>query len=196
MDHHSIKYGVFFICLAISALTPLFLQQQTIGSLWRAQADHQSPIFSGWPTTYEGNVLYRLPLSPRETQFTQHFPGKIARFSDGQREIIIRWVAKATRRLHPAKDCFLGVGYRIAPLPVQTNQQGVAMGCFSATRQHSTLQVCEFLTTHRGESWSDVTAWYWQALWQPNANGWWSYVIATQSSEKRMANEQRYTQSD
>jgi hypothetical protein len=50
-------------------------------------------------------------FSSREERFAADFPGRIARFSDGHREIIIRWVARETRALHSASDCFKGLGY-------------------------------------------------------------------------------------
>jgi len=52
------------------------------------------------------------PLSNRETRLMNRFPGRIARFTDGNREIILRYVASPTRTLHPAAECFEAVGYR------------------------------------------------------------------------------------
>src|SRR5262244_3280163 len=75
-----------------------------------------STPFPGWPTHYEGRALVELPLTPREATFTQDFPGRVGRFSDGQREIIIRWVGAPTRLLHSAADCFRGSGYAITPI--------------------------------------------------------------------------------
>ena len=44
--------------------------------------------FPGWPSTFEGRTLTPLPLNEMETKFATGFPGRIARFSDGEREII------------------------------------------------------------------------------------------------------------
>jgi hypothetical protein len=35
--------------------------------------------------------------------------GRIAHFTDGEREAVLRRVTKATRKLHPASDCIAGV---------------------------------------------------------------------------------------
>src|SRR5262245_44139007 len=86
----------------------------------------------GWPTHYEGQVLTELPLTPREMSFVREFPGRVGRFSDGRREIIMRWVDAPTRRLHPASDCLRASGYGVTPLPVIRNAAGGAMSCFRA----------------------------------------------------------------
>ncbi len=70
-----------------------------------------------WPTAFQGKALSELPLTDKERAFAQGFPGRIGRFSDGEREIIIRWVKGATRRLHPASDRFKGLGYTISFQP-------------------------------------------------------------------------------
>ena len=57
--------------------------------------------FPGWPTHYEGRALTELPLTQRELAFVHDFPGRVGRFSDGRREIIIRRLGAPTRRLHP-----------------------------------------------------------------------------------------------
>ncbi len=72
-----------------------------------------------------------LPLSDREQRFVSGFPGRIARFTDGKREIIVRWVTRETRMLHPAADCFRGMGYAIRPLPIYIDERGRHWGSFT-----------------------------------------------------------------
>ena len=50
-------------------------------------------------------------MSEVEQRFAARFPGAIARFSDGERVIVLRHVERPTRMLHPAADCFRGLGY-------------------------------------------------------------------------------------
>lgn len=135
--------------------------------------------FPGWPQSYEGMALTELPMSAREKAFATEFPGRISRFSDSRREIILRWVGAPTRKLHPASDCFRGIGYAITPMPLQRNSTGQAMGCFRASREGETLQVCELIRDARGGStWSDVSAWYWDTVWGESPGPWWSEVVA------------------
>ena len=140
-----------------------------------------SSQFPGWPKKYEGKLLVQLELTDKEEIFVKDFPGKIGRFSDGSRELIIRWVEQPTRKLHPASDCFKGIGYYIKPLPLQVNEGGIKMGCFSASKDNSVLNVCEFIEVKDGKNWSDISAWYWGAIFDNSSNGWMSYVIANKN---------------
>src|SRR5262245_28444559 len=119
---------------ALAALAPLLARPSASAV---AEAGH----FPGWPTHYEGRVLTELPLTQRELAFVRDFPGRVGRFSDGRREIIIRWVGAPTRRLHPASDCFRGSGYSITPMPLGKDAAGAAMGCFRANHDADGLTV-------------------------------------------------------
>lgn len=134
--------------------------------------------FPGWPSEYEGHPLVELPLTTRETSFVRDFPGRVGRFTDGRREIIIRWVDAPTRLLHPAADCFRGIGYNITPLPVRKNASDAAMSCFRAGRGDDALAVCEMIRNERGAIWPDVSAWYWSAMFGASPGPWWSFVVA------------------
>jgi len=137
--------------------------------------------FGGWPTAHEGRALTELPLSEREVAFLRDFPGRVGRFSDGRREIIIRFVSAATRRLHPAADCFRASGYKVVPIPAMRDRSGATMGCFRALRGSEELRVCEMIRDERGGSFSDVSAWYWHALFGSSPAPWWSFVVAERS---------------
>lgn len=134
--------------------------------------------FPGWPAQLEGRPLTPLPLTAREAGFVRDFPGRIGRFSDGSREIILRWVAAPTRKLHPAADCLRGSGYTIVPLPARISETGAAMSCFRARRGGEAMSVCEVIRDEAGSSWPDVSAWYWHALTGRGRGPWWSLTIA------------------
>jgi hypothetical protein len=134
--------------------------------------------FPGWPNHFEGRTLTALPLTPREARFVTGFPGRVGRFHDGRREIIVRWVAAPTRQLHPAADCFRGVGYAITPLLARRSADGEVMSCFRAARGKEAMTVCELIRGAQGDHWPDVSAWYWSALLGASPAPWWSYVVA------------------
>ncbi|MDP1791075.1 MAG: hypothetical protein Q8L12_10910, partial [Methylibium sp.] len=67
-----------------------------------------------WPRQFDGRTLRPLALSPVEQRFANAFPGAIGRFSDGERLLVLRDVQRPTRMLHPAADCYRGLGYSIA----------------------------------------------------------------------------------
>lgn len=167
-------FTVFVVCCALAAVAPFFARQAAYST--------ESISFPGWPLQFEGRTLTELPLTPRERQFTEGFPGKIARFTDGRREIIVRWVTRETRALHPAADCFRGIGYSVRPLPLATDSEENHWGTFEASRKDETLLVRERIySAAYGQSWSDVSSWYWQAMLgtsQNNRTGWWAVTVA------------------
>lgn len=130
-----------------------------------------------FPAEFEGFKLQRLELSEREKYFTKDFPGEIGRFTDGRREIIVRRVTEATRKLHPAKDCFEAVGYKVKTLPMKTDESGKHWACFSAVKSENHLRVCERISDAQGSEWTDVSAWYWSAFTQSNGE-WTAYTVA------------------
>src|SRR5215470_5597336 len=161
----------FLVAVAAAALAPL---THHTGDSTIAAND----TFPGWPTQYEGRQLTEVALTQRESAFVQDFPGRVGRFSDGRREIIIRWIGAPTRRLHSAADCFRGSGYAVTPLPARKDVSGAVMGCFRATLHGTTMTICEVIRDNRSESWSDVSAWYWDGMLRSSPPPWWSFVVA------------------
>ncbi len=144
----------------------------------RSSSPADSAGFPGWPSTYDGNSLAPMAASKQDEYFTRDFPGKVARFAAGDTQVVIRWVNSPTRRLHPAAHCFAGAGYQIEPRPMrQRAHQGGLMSCFAASRGGEVLEVCEQLRDSAGNSWPDVSAWYWHAVTAPSGSSWWSYVV-------------------
>jgi hypothetical protein len=133
--------------------------------------------FPGWPTEFEGKTLQPLPLTELEERFNADFPGKIGRFTDGKRELIVRWVTEATRKLHPASDCFQGLGYSVTPRPVRRDEKGSLWSSFTATKGNDQLRVYERIHDNYGKTWTDASSWYWAAL-QHGKGSWWAITIA------------------
>jgi hypothetical protein len=129
------------------------------------------PPLAPWPTRFEGRALVRLPTGPGDAMLARDFPGHLARFGDGQRQIVLRQVARATRLLHPPRDCFAALGYAIAPLPMRTVVGGRS-SCFGAQRGGVRLKVCEHIRAANGTTYSDVPSWYWPALTGDSVGPW------------------------
>jgi hypothetical protein len=144
------------------------------------QSDLMSPMVL--PPGLQGQDLQRLALSPTEQRFSRNFPGTIARYGDGQREVIVRWVRSATRQLHPAADCFRGLGYAVesARLTIDAEQQ--TWRCFQARRGIRSKQICERIQDPFGRAWTDTSAWYWDAILGRSSGPWWAITIATDTS--------------
>lgn len=167
------KGALFALACLWASLSPLLPVSQPAG------ADAQSAPFPGWPAVWADRPLRELALSARERTFASGFPGRIGRFSDGEREIILRWVTSPTRLLHPASDCFRGLGYAIEPRAMQRDPEGRPMACFMASRGNDRLSICELIVSEKAESWPDVSSWYWSAVFGNSTGPWWSIVTAS-----------------
>lgn len=132
-----------------------------------------------WPTHFQGRMLAELSLSVRERAFLEGFPGAVARFTDGERDIVMRWVTQPTRRLHPAEDCYRGLGYDISAPRIVTDSDGGRWRCFAATRKHAAHEVCEQLQDIEGRRWTDVSAWYWAAVLERSRGPWLVTTVST-----------------
>lgn len=89
-----------------------------------------------WPARFRGRPLTQLAASPVQARFAARFPGAVARFAvDGTDEVLIaRRVARATRMLHPAADCFRAAGYAVETARAAVDADGVRWSCFVAAR--------------------------------------------------------------
>jgi hypothetical protein len=161
--------AAFLVACGLAALAPLVPERSVAAG---------GPAFPGWPSTFDGRPLHDRPLLPRERRFAAGFPGKIATFSDGRRTYVVRWVTRATRRLHPAADCFRGAGYTITPRPLLRDAEGRAWSSFSAVRGARRLRVRErVVAAAGGEVFTDASSWYWAALLGRSEGPWWAWTI-------------------
>jgi hypothetical protein len=172
-----IKQHLLFIWLCALAACLPWIERSTAIS----HADN----FPGWPLSFEGKVLQTLPLTALEQKFADKFPGRIARFSDGQREVILRWVTHETRKLHPATDCFRGSGYEVHPLAIRLSHTGERWGRFRAKKSGASMMVEERIFNQQGQQWTDVSAWHWAALWRQSTGPWWAVTIAQKENVQR-----------
>lgn len=161
---------IFLAACLMAASVPLLASAPTV--------TYQSSDFPGWPTTFEGRHLQQLELRPDEIQFYRaNFPGKAGRFSDGQREIILRWVTQPTRALHPAADCFRGLGYDVGKPSVAGSFR-----TFTVSKDELQLSVREQITDSDNNNWTDVSAWYWAAVLGRSQGPYWVVVVAERLS--------------
>jgi len=169
--------ALFVAACALAALAPLFPRP----------ADATATVaFPGWPTAFDGRSLVARPLLAREQRFAAGFPGRIATFGDGRRLFVVRWVTRATRRLHPAADCYRGAGYTIVPRPLARDEAGRAWGSFTARRGTTRLRVRErIVDATDATAFTDASSWYWAALLDRGRGPWWAWtVVETESVEQ------------
>lgn len=131
-----------------------------------------------WPTQWDGRTLRPLAMSEVEQRFAARFPGAIARFSDGERVIVLRRVEQPTRMLHPAADCFRGLGYAIERAGLERDAQQRLWRCFEAQgRDGQRLRVCERIEAEDGASFIDPSSWFWAAALGQSAGPWQAITV-------------------
>ena len=159
------------VCLAIAA--------------WKAtaQAQDAAPPASApeLPSEWEGRPLRPLVLTEVERRFARQFPGSLARLTDGERVLVLRTVLQPTRMLHPAADCYRGLGWRIAHARLQQDERGALWRCFEAERGGQRLRVCERIVDAQGRTFTDASSWYWAALLQQSRGPWTALTVASPS---------------
>ncbi len=132
--------------------------------------------FPGWPQAIDGRPIRPLPLTEAERGFADAFPGKVARFTDGERHYILRWVLQPTRRLHPAAHCLRASGYTVGPEQLCEGNDALA-ACYLAERAGKARWVTERIHDDAGNGWSHVSEWYWAASLGQTEGPWW--VVTT-----------------
>jgi hypothetical protein len=142
------------------------------------EPDAPEAVFPGWPGELDARPLSRLPDSEQGVSWSDGLPGRVARFTDGEREIVIRWVVEVTRKLHPARSCFRGIGYAVTPLPDAVDGAGRRWGTFRAEKNGERLRVRESIRDAAGRTWSDQSDWYWSAMLGRTRGPWWVVVVA------------------
>lgn len=131
-----------------------------------------------WPQQWEGRALRPLASTEVEQRFAARFPGAIARFSDGERVLVLRRVNEPTRMLHPAADCFRGLGWRIARTQLEHDAQQRLWRCFEAEgRDGQRLRVCERIESEAGEAFVDASSWFWAAATGQSKGPWQAVTV-------------------
>ena len=156
--------------------------------LWSAvTASHQTvavqPVQNSigeLPTQWQGQPLRPLALSEVEERFAQRFPGTLGRMTDGTQVLVLRKVNKPTRMLHPAADCYQGLGYRISAQQLELDREQHLWRCFEAARglAGQRLRVCERIVDAQGQGFTDASAWYWSAALGKSQGPWQAITIA------------------
>jgi len=161
------------VLCAAAALAPL---ARPVRPERAAPADLAS--FPGWPEAFEGRPLRALAPTDLDRRFADGFVGRVARFTDGTREIVFRWAPRAHRDVHPSEVCFRAAGWDVVPLPLAVGADGALAGGFRATRDDETLVVREQVRDAAGRTWGDVTAWYWASLLGSTDGPAWVVTVA------------------
>lgn len=160
---------VFAIAMLICAVVPL------------ARPSHANSPVQGTgesPTEWDGRALRPLAMSRVEQRFADRFPGRIARLTDGEQVLVWREVNAPTRMLHPAADCYRGLGYRIEQARLEQDGAQRMWRCFVAERDGQRLRVCERIVDAQGQAFTDASSWFWAAQLRQSTGPWQAITIA------------------
>ena len=141
-----------------------------------------STNFPGWPIALDGIPLDPLPLSLSDQRFAANFPGETASFHCGDHRVILRWLDRPTRQLHPPSDCLRALGYSIESKPVTVDPDGRHWGTIKATKPGATLTVRTRIYDPDGQSWTDASSWFWSAASGKSPGPWWAVTIFESTS--------------
>ncbi|MBX3606603.1 MAG: hypothetical protein KF788_15095 [Piscinibacter sp.] len=159
--------------LALSAGAPLLLPAAPAAA---AHGVSQGGV--EWPREWDGRVLRPLASSAVEQRFAARFPGAIGRFTDGERVLVLRRVDAPTRLLHPAADCFRGLGHRIAATRLEHDARGRLWRCFESTAPDGErLRVCERIEGDDGSAFIDPSSWFWSATLGQSSGPWLAVTV-------------------
>jgi hypothetical protein len=134
--------------------------------------------FTAWPKEFEGRDLIPISIDAKlRSMLSRNFGGKVGYFLNGTDEVVIRWVSNPGRSVHPATDCFQASGFRIRDEELCLDSQNELWRCFTAIKKNENYKVRERIIDSDGNSWSDVSSWYWAATLQKTSGPWWFYTI-------------------
>lgn len=167
---------IFWLGSLLSALAPLFLSRSA-DKVGEDATDASS--FPGWPEAFEGVPWIQLNRQSQQASFAGGFPGKTALFSQKERQVVLRWVAVATRGVHPASDCFRAWGYRVGVARLVKDERGRIWNEFVVERKGESWAVRERIVVGLDDTqgWSDVSSWYWSAQKGENKGPWWVVTV-------------------
>ncbi len=159
--------------LVVCALTPLAWSRTA------AQAAPPAPMPTESPREWNGRTLRPLALGVVEARFAAQFPGRIERLTDERSVLVWREVRTPTRMLHPATDCYRGLGYRVVDARLERDAEARLWRCFVAERDGRRVRVCERIEDARGASFTDASSWFWAAQLGRSTGPWHAITVAT-----------------
>ncbi len=130
--------------------------------------------------SYQGRTVEETALSPREKSFAENFPGELKIYAVAHDTLIIRRITRASRLLHPSYHCLKAEGFLITHSRIEKDAQEHPVLRYQATRQGEAFQVSESIRNLNGtRQWTDVSAWYWHALFHPQSGPWEAHTLMT-----------------
>lgn len=116
-------------------------------------------------------------LTSKEAKFYSNFPGYISKFHGPKEEFIFRTIYKPTRMVHSSLECFAGTGYTISDQGIVQDNHKRLWRQFKAKKDKTLFLVQEQIFDQHGNSWTDLSQWYWNCLFQKTFGPWHTVTI-------------------
>lgn len=153
------------VLLAIAAALPLARPE--------SRASAALPELPDFPARIEGRALSPCAPSELEAPFLARFPGRVGRFTDGERLWILRQVATPTLALHSSARCLRAAGWNVAAAEALKDAEGSVWSAVRATREGVAVTLRERVVSHAtGRTWPDVDAWRWDTWFGRDPGPW------------------------
>jgi hypothetical protein len=178
---HKTLWAVVLPLCALAGVVQVVVEQHHAadGGHAASAARASTPLAGELPSQWHGSTLRPLALSEVELRFAQHFPGTVARLTNDQQTLVLRTVHRPTRMLHPATDCYRGLGYHIRDEQLENQRDHTRWRCFIAERGGQRVRVCEHIEDASGQGFTDTSAWYWAAIAGQSVGPWRAITVAT-----------------
>lgn len=166
----------FVLACAFAAVAPLLRPAPLV-----ATGGADLPAF---PTELDGRPLQASAPSPLEAPWLEKFPGRVGRFTDGERLWILRQTDEPTLALHSSARCLRAAGWELEPARAERDQAGRIWSACRARKDDRTIFVRERVESFStNASWPDVDAWRFDA-WLGRDPGPWCACTSIEFVER------------
>jgi hypothetical protein len=123
-------------------------------------------------TQFEGQALRPVAQEPLDARFAKGSNAHLQRYASEDSQLLVRTVHTVSRSLHPAADCYRGMGYSLSEIQLH-KREGLVWRCFIASKGERKERVCERIESLAdASSYTDTSAWFWAAALGRSQGPW------------------------
>lgn len=168
---NKIALALVLCLLMISSILPFIRSKSTTKITRKSISFHL-------PEALSNESLSQVEMPERHKPFLKDFPGTVKLFRNPDNSLlVVKFIKTATRKVHPASDCYKGAGYKIEWEPIEIKESGSAWSHFLAIKGQTRLSVKERIIDSQGNQWTDASSWYWSALLGETKAPWWGITL-------------------
>jgi hypothetical protein len=133
-----------------------------------------------FPATFCGRTLREVGMTEAERRFYARLPGTVKQFETSEEKLLVRYVIRSARELHPASECYLANGATLEyPGPVvypapEFSDVLPEWSRFVAELDGTDYEVTEtVISTDGAHRYRDIQEWYWKCATGGEDKGPW-----------------------